>query len=192
MANDGRREQSVREFTSHRLLDWATLTYSKFIFSINWKAPLPPSYTYQTPSQFSSSEFGSYLTNCKLCEQMRLNLCFGEFVVALVCHWHMTNSEDSQHLLGRILDFCVESMENCIGQYGRNAIDMKNEFPGSQGAPMDRSVKEASLLSVHMGRNKMPAKQAGIHAEVLHHVLSKAGGLGCSLMLKFNFWPAFK
>lgn len=57
---------------------------------------------------------------------------------------------------------------------------------------MDRSVKEASLLSVHMGRNKMPAKQAGIHAEVLHHVLSKAGGLGCSLMLKFNFWPAFK
>lgn len=92
---------------------------------------------------------------------MRLNVCFGEFVVALVCHWHMTNSEDSQHLLGRILDFCVESMENCIGQYGRNAIDMKNEFPGSQGAPMDRSVKEASLLSVHMAETRcLRSKQA--------------------------------
>ena len=102
--------------------------------------------------------------------------------MALVCHWHMTNSEDSQNLLGRILDFCVESMEKCIGQYGRSAIEMKKEFPGSQGAPMDRSLKEAILFPVYMGQKKhwkMPAKQAGIHAEVLHHVLRpgfKAGG----------------
>ena len=47
---------------------------------------------------------------------------------------------------------------------------------------MDRSLKEAILFSVYMGQKKhwkMPAKQAGIHAEVLHHVLRpgfKAGG----------------
>ena len=114
--------------------------------------------------------------------------------MALVCHWHMTNSEDSQHLLGRILDFCVESMENCIGQYGRNAIDMKKEFPGSQGAPMDRSVKEAILLSVHMGRTKTleDACEASGHSRgsAASCLEQSWWGLGCSLMLKFMFlWP---
>ena len=117
--------------------------------------------------------------------------------MALVCHWHMTNSEDSQNLLGRILDFCVESMEKCIGQYGRSAIEMKKEFPGSQGAPMDRSLKEAILFSVYMGQKKTleDACEASGHsrgsaASCLEAWVQSWWGLGCPRMLKFNFFLA--
>ena len=102
--------------------------------------------------------------------------------MALVCHWHMTNSEDSQNLLGRILDFCVESMEKCIGQYGRKCHRNEKRISWVTGCAHGQKFERGHLVFSLYGPKKhwkMPAKQAGIHAEVLHHVLRpgfKAGG----------------
>ncbi|CAK9021494.1 TPR and ankyrin repeat-containing protein 1, partial [Durusdinium trenchii] len=80
-------------------------------------------------------------------------LTIGEFLLALLHHWRVTNAEDSRTTLAHVLDMCITKMESGYGQYGRGSMAASAEIHSAR-APLDRSLKEAVLFKVMLGKCK--------------------------------------